>query len=68
MKRFEYKTILTSRKSDIWEGIEINIPQLEIVLEQMGQEGWELVTSIEESSGEINRQFCMIFKREIQAS
>ena len=65
MNKFEYKTIPFSRKS-IWEGGQIDISQLETVLAQMGQEGWELVTTIEGSKDEINRSFFLIFKRLIE--
>lgn len=68
MKKFEYKTITLSRTSNFWTGADLDITQLEELLNQMGNDGWELVTSIEKSLIETNDYFCLIFKRELQIS
>jgi Domain of unknown function (DUF4177) len=45
MKKFEYKTLKT-REKGFWSG-KIDTNELELYLNKMGFEGWELVSAVE---------------------
>ncbi len=64
MKRFEYKTLKT-REKGFWSG-KVDTSELELYLNKLGFEGWELVSSFETNTyqGGTN-EIVIIFKREI---
>jgi Domain of unknown function (DUF4177) len=68
MKKFEYKTLPIKRKAGFWEGLNVEIQELENLLAQMGNNGWELTTSLENATHDINQNIVLIFKREITTS
>lgn len=64
MKRFEYKTLKTKEKG-FWSG-RLDTQELELYLNKLGFEGWEMVSSVETNTyqGGTN-EIIFVFKREI---
>lgn len=64
MKRFEYKTLKTKEKG-FWSG-KLDTEELELYLNKLGFEGWEMVSSVETNTyqGGTN-EIIFVFKREI---
>lgn len=64
MKRFEYKTLKT-REKGFWSG-KLDTEELELYLNKLGFEGWEMVSSVETNTyqGGTN-EIIFVFKREI---
>ncbi len=60
-KKFEYKTH-TINKS-FWSG-SVNAEEIEVDLNELGEEGWELISVIEENTTKAN-EIIFLFKREI---
>lgn len=63
-KKFEYKTLKTKEKG-FWSG-KVDTDELELYLNQLGQEGWELTSTFETNTyqGGTN-EIVFLFKREI---
>lgn len=62
-KRFEYKTLKTKEKG-FWKGT-IDTEELELYLNKLGFEGWELVASVETNAGHgSTNEILLLFKRE----
>ena len=53
------------RNGGKWQGSALDIQELEGILILMGNDGWELTTSIENQSNDVNDKIVLIFKREI---
>ncbi|HHX69229.1 MAG: DUF4177 domain-containing protein [Miniphocaeibacter sp.] len=64
MKKFEYKLMKTDAKGIF--GGKVNVEELEYELNQLGQEGWELMENIgmNQDYG-ATRWLISVFKREI---
>lgn len=64
MKKFEYKLMKTDAKGIL--GGKVNIEELEYDLNQLGQQGWELMENIgmNQDYGS-TRYLISVFKREI---
>ena len=68
MKKFEYKTYTfdtVSTSKTVNDSVNFNIDSLEPVLNQLGNEGWELISSTRShsTSGQTVK-ILLIFKRE----
>lgn len=65
MDRFEYRTVLTDTGGLM--GGKVDAPALEHTLNNMGQDGWELVSAVATAMGEgATRHIVSIFKRRIE--
>jgi len=63
MQKFEYRTVVLGEQSNIDKGASLDIVRIENDLNELGSEGWELVTTSENiTSGYTTRMF-LIFKR-----
>ena len=62
MKIFEYKTFKT-RPKGIWQSA-LDTQELELYLNKLGNEGWELVSAIGTNSGGATNEIIFLFKRE----
>ncbi|QQK08802.1 DUF4177 domain-containing protein [Miniphocaeibacter halophilus] len=64
MKKFEYKLMKTDAKGIL--GGKVNVEELEYELNQLGQQGWELMENIgmNQDYGS-TRYLISVFKREI---
>ncbi|MBX3253252.1 MAG: DUF4177 domain-containing protein [Chitinophagaceae bacterium] len=67
MKRFEYKTVVIERKKSMFKiGVNFNLDEIDKVLNEMGNKGWELVTVEDKNEGYGDtKSFFYTFKREI---
>ncbi|UUV22106.1 DUF4177 domain-containing protein [Paenimyroides aestuarii] len=63
MKRFEYKTIEIKPKGT-WSW-KFDIVEIDKILNDMGSQGWELVTKESLDTGGTSYSFHLTFKREI---
>lgn len=65
MKQFEYKTLKIEPSGKWFEAIKMDSSELEVQLNDMGKNGWELVNSINHSKEGNTVKVIMLFKREI---
>lgn len=65
MKKFEYKTVMLGEQSNIDKGAGMDIVKIEDGINQLGSEGWELVTSSENITSGFTTRMFLIFKREV---
>jgi Domain of unknown function (DUF4177) len=63
MKKFEYKTFEVKREN-MWNGYEVNIYEVNQLLQELGEEGWELCSTINKIGVSPSHSFFLIFKRE----
>jgi len=65
MKKFEYETLMLDA-TGFWAGGKINEQELKARLNEMGQEGWELleISTTNKGLGETRSILC-VFKREL---
>jgi len=64
MKKWEYKT-LKFIPEGVWGGV-VDTQNVEITLNSLGKDGWELVTNISTALGQgRTREVIMVLKREI---
>ncbi len=64
MKQFEYKTLEFEPKGKWFKSIKMDSSELEVQLNDMGKNGWELVNSINHSIEGNTAKVIMLFKRE----
>ena len=62
-KRFEYKSVEVKPKS-IWTS-NVKPEEIDLIINKLGSEGWELVTLVPYSSTGTTVGFLYTFKREI---
>lgn len=66
MKRFEYKTIEIKPEKAAWKHPKFNRVEIDYILNEMGNQGWELVTMEGRNVGfGYTEFFFYTFKREI---
>ncbi len=67
MKKFEYKTF-QAKEEGFW-GSTLNTEKIELYLNRLGSEGWELVSVLETNHGHgSTNQIVFLLKREMQNS
>ena len=64
MKQFEYKTLEFEPSGKWLRIIRMDTSELEITLNQMGEEGWELTDSVDYASDGHTVKVILFFKRE----
>ena len=65
MKQFEYKTLEVEPSGKWIKTIKVDSSELEVQLNDIGKNGWELVNSIDISREGNSVKVIMLFKREI---
>ncbi len=65
MKQFEYKTLEFEPSGKWVKSIKIDSSELEVQLNDMGKNGWELINSIDYSVEGYTLKVIMFFKRQI---
>jgi hypothetical protein len=65
MRRFEYRTVKCDIGGKWFSAAEFDPGTLDVVLNSHGQQGWELVSSIDTNQGGTSRYLVLIFKREL---
>lgn len=66
-KKFEYKTLTTKEERGFWSS-KMDTSGLEVHLNKLGFEGWELVSVVETNRYEgSTNEIIFVFKREILA-
>ncbi len=66
-KKFEYKTLTTKEERGFWSS-KMDTATLEMRLNKLGSEGWELVSVVETNRYEgSTNEIIFVFKREILA-
>ena len=63
-KRFEYKTIVIKPKMSFWT-FDYDPSEIDLTLNQYGNDGWELVSAESRDSGGTSLAFIYTFKREL---
>lgn len=65
MKRFEYKTLEINPHKQRWVIPEFNVTEIDKILNEMGRQGWELVSVEDRNVGYgTTGSFFYTFKRE----
>ncbi|WP_256758121.1 DUF4177 domain-containing protein [Cohnella sp. WQ 127256] len=64
MERWEYKT-LKMKIGTFWGGVKVDESEFETVLNQAGEQGWELVSSVDTSQyqGQSKDLICIMKRR-----
>ena len=65
MKKFEYKTIEFEPSGKFIQRIKMDTSDLENQLNELGNDGWELVNSTDYSLQGYTQKVIMFFKREV---
>lgn len=65
MKQFEYKTLNIEPSGKWIKTVKLDAAELEVQLNEIGKNGWELVNSIDHSIDGQTKKVIMFFKREI---
>ena len=68
MKQFEYKTLEFEPIGKWLNVIRMDTSELEITLNKMGEEGWELVNSVDYATAGHTLKVILFFKRETRNS
>ena len=68
MKQFEYKTLAFEPSGNWLKIIRLDTSELEITLNEMGEDGWELTNTVDYASGGSTYKIILFFKREKRSS
>ncbi len=68
MKQFEYKTLKFETEYSLFQGNKIYDEELNIKMNKLGLEGWELVSTLDSHSSGRTDYIVLIFKKEIEIS
>lgn len=63
-KKFEYKTLFIEAERSIWS-VKFDTEKMDAKLNELGTEGWELVSAESKDLGGTSFGFVYTFKREI---
>lgn len=65
MKKYEYKTVeFEADDSKLSKSMHIDSTEIEQILNNLGEKGWELVNSIDYALNGFTRKVILFFKRE----
>lgn len=64
MKKFEYKTLEFKASGNWMNRIKIDSSKLEMLLNELGNEGWELINTTDYALGGYTQKLIFFFKRE----